>query len=99
MIKDLKIPLNVGSVIIIILIMMLKHEIIVILLENKRLEKEALHKEIVISNLKLNDKIPFVFHILKNYDSDLIMQELGKFNLKIKLIPNGLKKIYEPYYQ
>ena len=33
-------------------------------------------------NLKLNHKIPVVFHNLKKYDSDLIMQELGKFNLK-----------------
>ena len=27
-----------------------------------------------------------------NYDSHLIMQELGKFNLKINVIPNGLEK-------
>ena len=33
-------------------------------------------------NFKLNHKIPVVFHNLKKYDSDLIMQELGKFNLK-----------------
>ena len=33
-----------------------------------------------------------VFHILKNYDSHLIMQELGKFNLKISVIPYGLEK-------
>ena len=33
-------------------------------------------------NLKLNHKIPVVFHNLRKYDSDLIMQELGKFNLK-----------------
>ena len=25
----------------------------------------------------------------KKYDSNLIMQELGKYNLKIKVIPNG----------
>ena len=34
-------------------------------------------------NLKLNHKIPVIFHNLKNYDSHLIMQELGKFNLKV----------------
>ena len=34
-------------------------------------------------NLKLNHKIPVVFHNLKNYDSNLIIQELGKFNLKM----------------
>ena len=42
--------------------------------------------------LKLNHKILIVFHNLKNYDSYLIMQELGKFNLKINVIPNGLEK-------
>ena len=42
-------------------------------------------------NLKLNHKIPVVFHKLKNFDSHLIMQELGKFNLKINVIPNGLE--------
>ena len=30
-----------------------------------------------------------VFHNLKNYDSHAIMQEPGKFNLKINVIPNG----------
>ena len=43
-------------------------------------------------NVKLNHKIPVVFHNLKNYDSHLIMQELGKFNLKINVMPNGLEK-------
>ena len=43
-------------------------------------------------NLKLNHKIPIVFHNLKNYDSHLIMQELGKFNFKINVIPNVLEK-------
>ena len=31
------------------------------------------------TNLKLNHKIPVVFLDLKNYDSHLLMQELGKF--------------------
>ena len=43
-------------------------------------------------NAKLNHKIPVVFCSLKNYDSHIIMQELGKFNLEINLIPNGFKK-------
>ena len=38
-------------------------------------------------SIKLNHKIPIVFHNLKNYDSHLIMQELGKFNFKINVIP------------
>ena len=43
-------------------------------------------------NLELNDKIPVIFHNLKNCDSHLVMQELGKFNLKINFIPNRLEK-------
>ena len=43
-------------------------------------------------NVKLNHKIPVVFPNLKNYDSHLIMQELGKFNLKINVTPNGIEK-------
>ena len=49
------------------------------------------HRDCII-NVKLNQKIPVVFHNLKNYDSHLIIQELGKFNLKINAIPNGLEK-------
>ena len=40
----------------------------------------------------MNRQIPAVFHNLKIYDSHLNMQELGKFNLKINVIPNGLEK-------
>ena len=47
------------------------------------------HKDFNI-NIKLNHKIPVVFHNLKKYDSHLIMQELGKFIINV--IPNGLKK-------
>ena len=43
-------------------------------------------------NLKLNHKIPAVFHDLKNHCSHLIMQELDKFSLKTNAIPNGLEK-------
>ena len=50
----------------------------------------SVHKDCNI-NFKLNHKIPVVFHALKSYDSHLIMQELGKFNPKINIIPNGLK--------
>ena len=33
-----------------------------------------------------------MFYSLKNYDSRLIMQKVGKFNLKINVITNGLKR-------
>ena len=49
------------------------------------------HRDCNIS-LKLNHKISVVFYNLKNYDSHLIMQELGKFNLKINAIPNKYEK-------
>ena len=42
--------------------------------------------------INLNHKIPVVFHNLKNYDSHLIMQGLGKFNFEINIISNGLEK-------
>ena len=43
-------------------------------------------------NVMLNKKILVVFHNLRNFDSYLIKQELGKFNFKINVIPNGLEK-------
>ena len=49
-------------------------------------------------NLKLNHKVPVAFHKLKNYDSQLIMVELDRFNPKINVIPDGLEK-YEFYYR
>ena len=54
-------------------------------------DRGSTHRDCNI-NLKLNHKILIVFHNLKNYDSHLIMQELGKFNLKISVMPNGLEK-------
>ena len=42
-------------------------------------------------NVKLNYKIPVVFHKLRSYDSHLIMQELGHFincYIKLNVIPN-----------
>ena len=36
--------------------------------------------------------MPVVFHKLKNYESHLVMQELGKFNFRINVVPNGLEK-------
>ena len=43
-------------------------------------------------NVKSNHKNPVVFYKLENYDSHLIMQELGKINLKINVIPDGLEQ-------
>ena len=43
-------------------------------------------------NIKLTRKVPVIFHNLKGYDSHLIMQEIGKFDVKIGVIPNGLEK-------
>ena len=53
--------------------------------------KGSVHRDYKI-NVKLNHKIPVVLHNLKNYDSHLIMQELGKLSLKINVMPNGLEK-------
>ena len=46
-------------------------------------------------NIKLNHKIPVVFQNLKNYDSHLITQKLGKFNLKINVTPKWIGKLYD----
>ena len=43
-------------------------------------------------NVKLNHKIPILFNNLKNDGSHLIMQKLGKVNLKRNVIPKGLEK-------
>ena len=51
----------------------------------------AAHKSCNL-NFKLNKKVPVIFHNLKNYDSHLIFNEPDKFDVKIKVIPNGLEK-------
>ena len=43
-------------------------------------------------NLKLSKKIPVIFHNLRGYDSHLIIKEIGKFDVKVSAIPNGLEK-------
>ena len=42
--------------------------------------------------VKLNHKIPVIFHNVKNDDSHLIMQELRKFDFQINFITNRLEK-------
>ena len=42
--------------------------------------------------VKLNNKIPVIFHDVKNNHSHLIMQELRKFDFQINFIPNRLEK-------
>ena len=71
----------------VVLRMMLKSEIIVISLKNI----EALHIDCNIKD-KLNHKILVVLHNLKNYVWHLVMQKLDKFNFKMNVIWNGLKK-------
>ena len=41
---------------------------------------------------KLDHKVHVVLHNLKNYDSYLVMQVLGKFDFKINMDENGLEK-------
>ena len=44
--------------------------------------------------VKLSQKIPVVFHNLKNFDSYIIMQKLDKFNFK-QIQTQWIGKIYE----
>ena len=41
---------------------------------------------------RLTNKIYVIFHNLTGYDSHLIMQEIGKFNKDINVIPNNMEK-------
>ena len=38
------------------------------------------------ANLKLTKKVPIIFYNLQSYDSHLIMQEIGKFDVKLNVI-------------
>ena len=53
--------------------------------------KGSAHRDCNI-NLRLNHKIPIVYHNLKDYISHLIMQELGKFGVEVNVIPSPLEK-------
>ena len=50
----------------------------------------AAHKSCNL-NFQLTKKVPIIFHNLKNYDNHLIFNEPDKFDVKIKVIPNGLE--------
>ena len=41
---------------------------------------------------RLTNKIPVIFHNFRGYDLHLIMQEIGKFNKGVKVIPNNMEK-------
>ena len=43
-------------------------------------------------NFKLTKKVPETFQNLRGYDISLIFNEFDKFDVKIKVIPNGLEK-------
>ena len=43
-------------------------------------------------NFQLTDKIPVVFHNLRGYDEHFIMQQIGKFEKEINVIPNNMEK-------
>ena len=43
-------------------------------------------------NLKLTKNVVMIFHNLKGYDSHLTVNEIGKFNVKVDVIPNGLEE-------
>ena len=46
----------------------------------------------------LTQMIPVRFHNLRGYGSHNILQEIGKFNQKINVIPNGIAK-YMAYHK
>ena len=37
-------------------------------------------------------KVPVIFHDLRDHKSYLIIREIGKFDVKVNVIPNGLEK-------
>ena len=49
----------------------------------------AAHKDFNI-NFQLTNRVPVIFHNLKGYDSHLIFNELDQFDVKTKVITNGL---------
>ena len=50
-------------------------------------------------NCQLTKKVPVIFHNLRGYGSHLIFNELDKFDVKIKVIPNGLEKYMAIFFK
>ena len=44
------------------------------------------------TNLKLTKNVPVIFYNLRGYDSHLVIKEIGKFDVKVNVIPDGLEK-------
>ena len=58
----------------------------------------AAHKRYNL-NFKLTRKVPVIFHILRGYGSHIIFNELDKFNVKIKVIPKWIRKMYGIFFK
>ena len=43
-------------------------------------------------NLKLTKHVPVILHNWKGYVSHLTMQEIGKYDVKVNVVPDGLEK-------
>ena len=54
--------------------------------------QRSLSRESCNLNFQLTNKVLVIFHNLRSYDSHLIFNELDQFDVKIKVIPNGLEK-------
>ena len=50
-------------------------------------------------NFQLTKKVPVIFHNLRGYNNHLIFNELDKFVVKIRVIPNGLEKYMAFFFE
>ena len=86
--KIFRTQLNVRYVIMLILMVMLKYCHMSYYHDHCHITGKhggSTHRSCNI-NVKLNHIFPFVFHNLINYDSYLIMQKQGQFNLKTNIV-------------
>ena len=44
------------------------------------------------AHLNLTKKLFIIFHNIQGYESHLITNEIGKFNVKVDVLPNGLEQ-------